>query len=108
MIQFALVALLALLSATSAVAQEDPTSRRAAVSDVPLLERNRIFVNIPDEHTGELYEAVLALHFSFGTGMQQSYDTANETKQPHWALLPSSALVTTSDGLTGRCCRRCR
>ena len=93
MVKNAVIALLVLVSSTSVFAQEDPTSRRAAVSDVPLLERNRVFKNIPGEHTGEMYEAVLALHFSFGTGMQESYDEANLNQRPDWALLPTVSMI---------------
>ncbi len=79
--------------AAPAFAQEDPTSRRAGVVDVPLVERSRVFKNIPDDETGEIYEAFLALHFSVGGSMQDSYDEAKLTKKPDWAILPTVSMI---------------
>lgn len=88
-----LAVIIAAVVAVPAFGQEDKTARRAAVVDVPLLERNRIFKNFPDDKTGELYEALLAVHFLVGGSMQDSYDAAKLGKQPDWEVLPTITMM---------------
>lgn len=88
-----ILATVLIASPGAADAQEDVTSRRAAVVDVPLLERSRLFKNVPDEHTQEYFEALLALHFRLGGSMQDSYDAASITKESDWALLPTVSML---------------
>lgn len=74
-------------------AKDDRTARRAGVVDIPMLERSRIFRNVPNDKTEELYEGWLALHFSLGGSMQLSYDDAQMSGKPDWVLLPSFSMI---------------
>ncbi len=89
----ATILLVLLIAAMPAFAQEDATSRRAAVVDAPLLEPSRVFKNVPDETTGEFYEALLALHFAVGGNMQDSYDAAAQNRRSDWAVLPTITMM---------------
>lgn len=80
--------------AVPALAQEDRTARRAAVVDVPLAERSRILVNVPNDDTNEIYEAYLAIHFPLGGSLQDSYDRAREHERADWAVLPSFSMIS--------------
>jgi hypothetical protein len=82
------------LSSDRVFAQEDETARRAAVVDIPLIERSRIFKNIPDKDTGELFEAWLGVNFLFHGNMQQSYDDAKLNNNTHdWENLLSFTMA---------------
>lgn len=63
-----------LLVPQPAAAQGDATTRRTGSVDVPLLERSRIFKNIPSDKTSEIYEGLIALHFPVFGSMQDDYD----------------------------------
>lgn len=89
-----LACLVALASAATAAAQEDQTARRAGTVDVPLAERSRIFVNLPNDDTNEIYEGLLAIHFPLGGSMQDGYDRASETGDATWTWLPSFTMMT--------------
>jgi hypothetical protein len=90
----ALTAALIVVAATTVAAQEDRTARRAGVVDIPMAERSRIFVNVPNDDTNEIYEAFLAIHFPLGGSMQDSYDRAREHDRADWAWVPSFSMVT--------------
>ncbi len=104
--QFAGAFLLLALVSVPAAAQEDPTSRRAGNVDIPLLERSRVFVNIPNDKTGEIYEGFLALHFPVRGNMQDGYSTLRERlgscgaplgdacRKTHvWNMLASASMI---------------
>lgn len=88
-----LVAAAWLTATAMAWAQTDKTARRAGGVDIPLMERSRIFANIPNDDTGEIYEGLVALHFPLGGSMQQSYDDAR-LGHPDWGWLPSFSMMS--------------
>lgn len=91
----ALLAVLGTLCvAAPAAAQEDPTARRAGSVDIPLLERSRIFVNIPNSKTGEIYEGLIALHFPVKGNMQDDYALLSGRFQECGALVDRPCQLT--------------
>ena len=95
---------LAALLPVRAAAQDDRTARRTGSVDVPLLERSRIFKNIPSDKTGEVYEGLIALHFPVLGNMQDHYDTlairlddcrqgVADCQRHVWSTLPSLSMI---------------
>lgn len=75
-------------------AGQDKTERRAGTVDIPLMEQSRLFRNLPNKHTGEIYEGLIAVHFPLGGSMQNSYDDARNLESADWAWLPSFSMVS--------------
>lgn len=90
----AVVAAVWLASPDTAWAGQDKTARRAGGVDIPLMERSRLFRNLPNDDTGEIYEGFIAVHFPLGGSMQESYDDARKQKAPDWAWLPSFSMMS--------------
>ena len=89
----AILCTLVLAAGATLSAQQDPSVHRAGSVDVPLLEQSRIFRNVPNDHTREVYEGLLALHFPLSGGMQDSYDRARMNDRTDWAWLPSISMI---------------